>query len=91
VRGEFVSNEEFFQATGEYFETLDKRIKRCERLLDGKDKFLVYYTLAQLFSRYDMDELPDYPRKKKACYYAKPTLKEDPSCAPAWALIAEKI
>ena len=87
--GELVSNEEFLKTTDEYFTEVNKRIKHCEQLLGGKNQLLVYYTLAELYSRYDMDDLPDYPHKRKACYYAMKAIKEDRSFAPAWALMAE--
>lgn len=84
---------EYLQKPGtfvdDYFAEVKRKIKQCEEFLGGDNKFLGYYTLAELYSRFDMDELPEYPNKRKACYYALKTICEDRFFAPAWALLAE--
>jgi len=86
---DFVSDKQFKVIEKEYFGEVMCRINYCKRLLETHKNALVYYTLAELYDRCNLDELREYLFKKPVCYYCIKTIRLDRNYAPAWALLAE--
>lgn len=72
-----------------YDAKLRERIEFCHTVMSAVSKQLYYYTLAELHDRYDVEDWPDCPNKRKAAFYAIRAIREDRNFAPAWALLAE--
>ena len=74
----------------EYFEKVGLRIRFCEALLpEHGDESLLYYTLAELYDRCNLDDSLVNLYKRRVRYYCKRTLQIDPGYSRAWALMAE--
>ncbi|MBM3254325.1 MAG: hypothetical protein FJZ16_08740 [Candidatus Omnitrophica bacterium] len=68
---------------------INKRIKYCKELLvHYKDPF-IYYTLADLYNRYDFDEAGRILYKQDVRFYCIMAIRQDRNYAPAWVLLAE--
>jgi hypothetical protein len=83
----YSSQEGFVHVQKKYFFLLDERIQYCRKLLkDYQDAFL-YYVIAELYDRTDLNQSPAYLYKRHTRFYASKALELDPNYAPARALL----
>ena len=82
-----VSQEGFDFFTQKYDARLKKRITYCENI-EPKDEF-VFYTLAELYNRIDVDGPKENLYKRKARYYAIRAIRKNRRYSRAWALLAD--
>lgn len=85
----FDEDGEFEAICSSYHAKVDSRIKACHLLAGAVDDRLLYYTLAELHDRYDIEDWPECPNKRKAAFYAMRAIREDWGFGPAWALLSE--
>lgn len=82
-----ISKEGFeFLALG-YFRRLNKKIAYCERI-EPKDEF-IFYTLAQLYDRVDLDESQENLFKRKARFCAIRSIRKNKNYDRSWALLSD--
>lgn len=84
-----VSHERFKNVEKEYFDGLKKRIDYCKKLLVAHKNYLIYYTLAELYDRYNVDESVEFLYKRPVRYYCIKALRRNRNYAPAWVLLSE--
>ncbi len=82
-----VSKEGFDFLAQKYYVRLKRRIIYCENI-EPKDEF-VFYTLAQLYDRVDVDGPKENRYKRKARYYAIRAIRKNRRYSRAWALLAD--
>ena len=82
-----VSKEGFEFLAQKYFTKLKRRIACCENI-EPKDEF-VFYTLAQLYDRVNVDGPKENLYKHKARYYAIRAIRKNRRYPIAWALLAK--
>lgn len=68
---------------------INKRIAYCKKLLARYKDALVYYTLADLYNRYDFDESGRIFYKQLVRFYCIMAIRKDRNYASAWALLAQ--
>lgn len=85
----YASSEGFNYMQEEFFRLVEQRITYCERLVREQQDILIYYTLAQLYNRCDLNKSPDYLYKHQARYYCLEVLKLDPDNTSARQLLNE--
>lgn len=86
---EHSSKEGFQHLEQRYFEGIKRRIDYCKKLLTEHDDSCIYYTLAELYNRYNLDESPGYLYKWPVRYYCIKALRKNSEYAPIWFLLAE--
>jgi len=84
-----VSTEGFKFLEQNYFKEVKRRINYCKKLLAEHDDSCIYYTLAELYNRCNLDESPEYLYKRPVRYYCIKALRKNPEYAPIWFLLAE--
>ena len=84
-----VSAEGFKFLEQKYFKEVKRRINHCKKLLTEHDDACIYYTLAELHNRCNLDESPEYLYKRPVRYYCIKAIKKNRYHAPVWALLAE--
>jgi len=82
-----VSKEGFKFLSQKYFFRLKRRIAYCENI-EPKDEF-IFYTLAQLYDKVDLDGPKENLHKRKARYYAIEAVRKNAKYSRAWALLAQ--
>ena len=83
----YSSKEGFTYLQREYFDQVEKRISCCKELLkDYQDTFL-YYVIAELYDRADLNRSLAYLYKRYTRFFASKALKLDPSYIPAKELL----
>ena len=82
-----VSQEGFEFLSQKYFAGLKRRITYCKNI-EPKDEF-IFYTLAQLYDRVDVDASKENRYKRKARYYAILAIRKNRRYSRAWALLAD--
>ena len=82
-----VSKEGFDFFAQKYFADLKTRITYCENI-EPKDEF-VFYTLAQLYNRVDLDESKENLYKRRARYYAIRAIRKNREYSKTWFLLAK--
>lgn len=82
-----VSKEKFDCLRQKYFSKLKERIAYCKNI-KPKDEF-IFYTLAQLYDRVDLDGPKENLYKRKARYYAIRAIRKNKRYSRAWALLAK--
>jgi len=87
--GKYSSKEGFDYLEKEYFDLVKERINYCKQLLKEHEDALVYYTLAELYDRCNLDESKDYLFKRPVRYYIIKSIREDRQYAAPWSLLAE--
>jgi tetratricopeptide (TPR) repeat protein len=85
----YVSKEGWHHIEQKYFNEVKRRIIFCKKLLSEHDDSCIYYTLAELYNRYNLDESPKYLYKRPVRYYCIKALRKNPEYAPIWFLLAE--
>jgi len=85
----YVSTEGFKFLEQQYFREVKRRIRFCKRLLATDKDWLVFYTLAELSDRDDLNKSPDILYKKAVRYYCLKAIHMNPDYAPLWALLSE--
>ena len=83
-----VSKEVWRHIEQQYFRIVKQRIEYCRRLLAEHDDFFIYYTLAELSSRGNLDGSSEYLFQRPVRFYAIKAIRKNPYYAPAWALLA---
>lgn len=83
-----VSTEGFKFIEQKYFTELKRRINYCENLLPQHKGSFIYYTIAQLHNRNNLDESTDNLYKRKVRFYCIKAIRLDRKYAAAWALLA---
>ena len=73
--------------TQKYNARLKRRITYCENI-EPKDEF-IFYTLAELYERIDVDGPIENRYKRKARYYAIRSVRKNRRYSRAWALLAD--
>lgn len=81
-----ISQEGFEFFTQKYFTRLKKRIAYCENI-EPKDEF-IFYTLAALYDKVDVDGPKEKRFKRKARYYAIRAIRKNKRYSRSWALLA---
>ena len=84
---ELSSKEGFDHVQKEYFKELDLRIHYCKKLLKEYDDACIYYTLAELYDRQNLDEKPDLLFKRSVRRYCLESIRKKPDYAPQWVLL----
>ena len=73
-----------------YFKEIERKINYCKQLLIQHTKdFFIYYTLAALSDRQNLDKDPKALYKRQAKFYCLKTLRLSPGYAPARRLLSE--
>ncbi|MFA5159825.1 MAG: hypothetical protein WC484_04900 [Candidatus Omnitrophota bacterium] len=83
------SKEGFDHVQKEYFSLLDERIRCCKELLKEHDDACIYFTLAELYDRQNLDEKPDLLFKRSVRRYCLESIRRKPDYAPQWVLLAK--
>ncbi len=83
----FSSKEGFKHVQKKYFSLVDERIQHCKELLRNHQDAFLYYVIAELYDRTDLNRSPTYLYKRHMRYYALKALEIDPSYAPARELL----
>ncbi len=84
-----VSREGFRYLESRYFKEIQKRIDYCKALLIEHDDSCIYYTLAELYDRGNLDESVEQLYKRQVRYYCIKAIRKDDTYAPAWELLSE--
>jgi len=77
----YSSKEGFKYLEKKYFEEVKRRIDCCKKLLPEHDESCVYYTIAELYNRYNLDESPEFLYKRSVRYYCIKALRKNPGYA----------
>ena len=85
--GEYSSKEGFDYLQTEYFTTIEKRISCCKELLKDYQGAFLYYVVAQLYDRADLNRSPAYLYKRHTRFFANKALEFDPNFTPARELL----
>jgi hypothetical protein len=81
------SKEGFSHLQKEYFALVENRIDNCKKLLRQHEDAFLYYTLAELYDRVDLNRSPASLFKRTTRYYARKSLEFDASFSPARKLL----
>jgi tetratricopeptide (TPR) repeat protein len=84
-----VSTYKFKAIEKRYFDEIKIRIAYCEKLLISQHDAFIYYALAVLYSRCDLNESASFLHMERARFYGFKAIRKDPNFAPSWALLAE--
>lgn len=84
-----VSTWKFKAVEKQYFDNISARIAYCQKLLVSQQDAFIYYTLAVLYSRCNLDSSASFLYKVKTRYYCFKSIRKDPGFAAAWGLLAE--
>ncbi len=84
-----VSTQQFKAIEKRYFAEIKGRIAYCEKLLISHQDAFLYFALAALYSRCDLNESASFLHMEKARYYCFRSIRKDRSFASSWALLAE--
>jgi len=85
--GKHSSKEGFDYLQRQYFSLVEKRIRYCEKLLKTYQDAFLYYVIAQLYDRTDLNKSPAYLYKRYTRFLARKALEFDPSSIPARELL----
>lgn len=83
------SKEGFDYLEKKFFDLVKERINYCKQFLKEHEDALIYYTLAELYDRCNLDESIEYLFKKPVRYHCIKTIRLNRNYAPAWVLLAE--
>ena len=72
-----------------YFRLVERRIEHCKKLLTEHDDWYIYYTLAELYDRGNLDGSVEQGYKRPVRYWSIKTIRKNPRHASTWALLAE--
>lgn len=84
-----VSTQQFKAIERRYFAEIKRRIAYCEKLLANYQDDFIYYVLAVLYSRCDLNESASLLYMQKVRYYCFKAIRKTSNFAPSWALLAE--
>ena len=85
----YVSKEGWRHIEQKYFREVKQRITYCKKLLTEHDDACIYYTLAELNDRGNLDDSVEHLYKKPVRYYCIKAIRKNPDHAPTWALLSE--
>ena len=83
----YSSREGFDYLQREYFDQVEKRIQCCKELLKTYQDAFLYYVIAQLYDRADLNKSPAHLYKRDTRFFARKALELDSSFTPAKELI----
>lgn len=89
VDNDSIEDNRFKQMCDEYYDEIRRRIEQCEALLKESNGFLVNYTLAQLYDRYDIEASADHFYRRPVRYYAIRAIRKNRQSIEAWLLLAD--
>lgn len=84
-----VSQEVWRHIEQKYFRIVKQRIAYCRKLLTEHDDACIYYTLAELYDRGNLDDSVAHLYKRPVRYYCIKAIRKNPAYAPTWALLSE--
>jgi hypothetical protein len=85
----YSSQEGFDHVQKDYFSLVDERISCCRELLKNYQDVFLFYLIAELYDRTDLNRSPAYLYKRYTRFYASKALELDPNYAPARELLAK--
>jgi hypothetical protein len=84
-----IPNEMIKEREKQYFDEVERRIRFCNGLLRKYEDSMLYYTLAELCNRRDVNSTLENLYQVRSRYYCKRALQFDQDNARAWALMAD--
>lgn len=84
-----VSKEVWQYIEQKYFRIVKRRIEHCKKLLTEYDDWKIYYTLAELYDRGNLDGSVEQIYKRPVRYWCIKTIRKNRTHAPTLALLAE--
>ena len=87
--GNNVSTARFKTIEKQYFDEVKRRIAYCSKLVIYYQDAFIYYAIARLFSRADLNESANQLYMQEVRCYCYKSIRKDPYFAPCWALWAE--
>ncbi|MDD3662154.1 MAG: hypothetical protein PHG63_03755 [Candidatus Dojkabacteria bacterium] len=85
----FSSKEGFDYVQKKYFSLVENRIRQCKMILRNHQDSFLYWVIAELYDRADLNQSPAYLYKRAVRYYAMKALEFDPDFTKARTLLAK--